>query len=203
LRKALSRRKRGSNNRRKAVRALGRHEAKEARRRRDALHKATTHLAKNHSQIVIEDLCVKNMTASAAGTVEQPGINVAQKSGLNRAILSVGWGMMAVMLGYKGAWYGSELLRVPPIGTSLQCSCCGHTDAASRVSRHVFRCTACGHTEHADLNAAKNIRNRGLLSPTPKDTYSEAACGALCAKQGVEAGNEGRKARSLAIHGEE
>jgi transposase len=109
---------------------------------------------------------------------------------------------MAVMLGYKGVWYGSALLRVPPMGTSLQCSGCGHTDVASRVSRDVFRCTACGHTEHADLNAAKNIRNRGLLSPTPEDTNSEAACGALCTKQGVEAGNEGRKARSLAIHGE-
>lgn len=203
LHKALSRRKRGSNNRRKAVRALARHKAKEARRRRDALHKATTHLAKNHSRIVIEDLCVQNMTASAAGTIEEPGINVAQKAGLNRAILSLGWSTMAVMLGYKSVWYGSELLRVPPMGTSQQCSGCDHTDAASRVSRDLFRCTACGHTEHADLNAAKTIRNRGLLSPTPEDTHSESAWGALCAKQGVEAGNEGRKAGSLAIHGEE
>lgn len=202
LHKAVSRRKRGSNNRRKAVRALGRHTAKEARRRRDALHKATTHLAKNHSQIVIEELCVRNMTASAGGTVAEPGINVTQKSGLNRAILSVGWGTMAVMLGYKGVWYGAELLRVPPMGTSQQCSDCGHTDAASRVSRDVFRGPAWGHTGHADLNAAENIRNRGLLSPTPEDTHSEPACGTLCARQGAEAGNEGRTAGSLAIHGE-
>lgn len=200
LHKAISRRKRGTNNRRKAIRALGRHKAKEARRRRDALHKATTHLAKNHSQIVIEDLRVKNMTASAAGTVEEPGVNVAQKSGLNRAILSVGWGTMAVMLGYKCVWYGSELLRVPPMGTSQQCSVCGHTDAVSRVSRDVFRCTACGHTEHADLNAAKNIRNRGLLLPTPEDTYSESACRALPPNGGDEAGNAGCKAGSPRIH---
>ena len=96
---------------------------------------------------------------------------MAQKSGLNRAILSVGWGSMAVMLGYKGVWYGAELRRVPPMGTSQQCSGCGH--------------------------------NRGLLSPTPEDPYSESACGALCARQGVEPGNEGRKAGSLAMHGEE
>lgn len=203
LHKAISRRKRGSNNRRKAIRALGRHKAKETRRRRDALHKATTDLAKNHSQVVIEDLRVKNMTASSAGTIEDPGVNVAQKSGLNRAILSVGWGAMAIMLRYKCIWYGSELLRVPPMGTSQQCSACGHTDATSRVCRDVFRCIACDHTEHADLNAAKTIRNRGLLLPTPKDTYSESACGALCAMQGVEAGNEGRKTGSLVIHGEE
>ena len=203
LHKAISRRKRGSRNRRKAVRALGRHKAKEARRRRDALNKATTHLAKNHSLIVIEDLRVKNMTASAAGTAEDPGVNVAQKSGLNRAVLSVGWGIAAVMLDYKCIWYGSELLRVPPMGTSQECSECGHTDAASRVSRDVFRCTACGHTEHADLNAAKTIRNRGLLLPTPEDTNSESACGALCAKQGVESGNVGRETGCLALQGGE
>jgi putative transposase len=203
LHKAISRSKRGSNNRRKAVRALGKHKAKETRRRRDALHKATTHLAKNHSLIVIEDLRVKNMTASAAGTIKEPGVNVAQKSGLNRAILSVGWGAIPVMLGYKAVWKGSELRRVPPMGTSQQCSVCGHTDAASRVSRDVFRCTACDHTEHADLNAAKTIRNRGMLLPAPEDTYSGSACGALSVKDGIEAGNEGREAGSPAIHGGE
>jgi putative transposase len=192
-----------SNNRRKAVRALGRHKAKEARRRRDALNKATTHLAKNHSLIVIEDLRVKNMTASAAGTIEDPGVNVAQKSGLNRAILSVGWGMMAVMLGYKCIWYGSELLRVPPMGTSQECSACGRIGPASRVSRDVFRCTDCGNSEHADLNAAKTIRNRGLLLPTPEDNYSGSACGALSANDGVEAGNERRKTGSPALQGGE
>ena len=203
LRQSVSGCKRGSNNRRKAVRALARHKAKEARRRRDALHKATTHLAKNHGLIVIEDLRVKNMTASAAGTVDDPGVNVAQKSGLNRVILSVGWGTMVVMLGYKCIWYGSELLRVPPMGTSQECSECGRIDAASRVSRDVFRCTACGHTEHADLNAAKTIRTRGLRLPTPEDTYSESACGALCAKQGVESGNVGRETGSPALQGGE
>ena len=111
---------------------------------------------------MIEDLRVKNMTASAAGSIENPGINVAQKSGLNRAILSVGWGMTVTMLGYKCVWHGSERLKVPPVGTSQECSACGCIDAASRVSRDVFRCTSCGHTEHADSNASKTIRNRGL-----------------------------------------
>lgn len=203
LHKAVARCNRGSKNRRKAVRALARHKAKEARRRRDALHKATTHLAKNHSRIVVEDLRVKNMTASAGGTIETPGVNVAHKSGLNRAILSVGWGIILQMLGYKCIWYGADLLRVPPTGTSQECSECRKTDPASRISRDVFRCTACSHTEHADLNAAKTIRNRGLLLSTPEDTYSGSACGALPTNGGDEAGNEGRKAGSPAIHGGE
>jgi len=67
----------------------------------------------------------------------------------------------------------------------------------------VFRCTACGHTEHADLNAAKTIRNRGLLLLAPEDTCSGSACGALSLKDGIEAGNEGREAGSPAIHGGE
>jgi len=201
MKKAVSRCKKNSNNRKRAVRALGRHKAKEARRRRDALHKATTHLANNHGIVVIEDLRIKNMTASAKGTIEQPGVNVAQKSGLNRAILSVGWGIAAVMLRYKCAWNGSTLLKVPPMGTSQECSECGLADAASRVSRDVFRCTACGHLEHADLNAAKVIRGRGLKKlTTPEDTDSGSACGALCAGQGNEARNESRKAGSPCIH---
>jgi putative transposase len=48
-------------------------------------------VAKNHGLIVLEDLNIKNMTASAAGTVEEPSKNVAQKAGLNRAILEFGW----------------------------------------------------------------------------------------------------------------
>ena len=168
LHKALSRCKRGSNNRRKAVKALARHKAREARRRKDALHKATTGLAKNHRLVVIEDLRIKNMTASAAGTVEEPGVNVAQKAGLNRAILSVGWGMMGGMLDYKTVWYGSELQRVAPHYTSQECSACHHVDAKSRVSRDAFCCTACGHAEHADLNAAKSIRHRGMNARSVK-----------------------------------
>lgn len=196
LHKALSRTKRGSANRRKAARALGQHKAKEARRRSDALHKATTRLAKNHRLIVLEKLKVRGMTASARGSVEEPGLNVAQKAGLNRALLSVGWGMAERMLAYKTRWYGSELVHVPPHGTSQTCSACGHRDPASRCSRGVFRCVACGFTGHADLNAANVILWRGLAlrQPTPEDTGPGSACGALCDEHGVEPGNESREA---------
>jgi putative transposase len=58
--------------------------------RRDYLHKVTTTVSKNHAMIVIEDLKVSSMSKSAAGTVDEPGRNVAAKSGLNRAILDQG-----------------------------------------------------------------------------------------------------------------
>ena len=64
---------------------LAKFEKYQSNRRKDSIHKVTTQLAKTHGVIVIEDLKVKNMTASAAGTVEEPGKYVKQKSGLNRS----------------------------------------------------------------------------------------------------------------------
>lgn len=193
LQQAISRRKKGSANRRKAVRLLGRRKSGEARRRRDALHKASTNLAKNHSLIGIEDLRVKNMTASAAGTSTVPGKNVAQKSGLNRAILDRGWGIYAGMLGYKTRWYGSRLVAVPPMYSSQECSACGHINPHNRTSQDAFKCVSCGHAEHADWNASKVICGRAVAivdeETTPEDTCPGSACGALSAKEGIEAGN--------------
>lgn len=208
LQQSIARCERGSVNRKKAVRLLGRRKAREARRRKDALHKASTRLAKNHYLIGIEDLRVKNMTASAAGTTAEPGKNVAHKRGLNRAILEIGWGMYAGMLAYKTVWYGSALVAVPPMHSSQECSGCGHVDARSRLRRDIFRCTACEHLEHADWNASKVIRDRAIRFVAceisiPEDTDPESACGALCARQGVEPGNESRKARSPAVQGGE
>jgi putative transposase len=95
------------------------------------LHQETTKLVASHALIVIEDLQVKNMTASAAGTVEAPGKNVRQKAALNRTILRNGWSMARSMLEYKSAWRGSVLVAVAPAFTSQQCSCCGHIAAES------------------------------------------------------------------------
>jgi putative transposase len=67
-------------------------------------HKATTLLAKSHGELVIEDLRVRNMTASARGTVHETGTNVAQKAGLNRSLLNERFGEFRRMLEYKCGW---------------------------------------------------------------------------------------------------
>ena len=74
--------------------------------RHDFLHQLSTETSKNHAVIVVEDLQVKHMSKSARGTAEEPGRQVAQKSGLNKAILDQGWGMFRGMLEYKQAWRG-------------------------------------------------------------------------------------------------
>ena len=108
----------------------------------------------------MEDLRIKNMTASAAGTIEDPGKNVAQKSGLNRSLLDVSMGSFRIRLGQKLAASGGMLLLVPPQHTSQRCHVCGHVEAANRASRDHFQCVKCHHKEDADLNAAINIRDK-------------------------------------------
>lgn len=162
LQQAVSRKKKGSRNRNKAVKRLSVFKAHQARVRKDAMEKATTAIAKNHGVVAMEDLRVKNMTASAKGTVEDPGKNVAQKAGLNRAILDIAPGAFRIRLSQKMAASGGMLLLVAPHHTSQRCTKCGHTSASNRLERDRFACQACGHTEDADVNAAENIRQKAL-----------------------------------------
>jgi putative transposase len=116
--------------------------------------------------IAIEDLRTKNMVASARGTLAEPGRNVAQKRGLNRAILNVGWHQFETMLGYKLEETGGVLVKVPAAYSSQECAACGHVDKENRKSQAVFVCIACGAVDNADTNAAKVIRDRALRGET-------------------------------------
>lgn len=165
LRKAqrnLSRKRRGSANRRKAIRRVARIQMRVANARKDFLHKTSTAIAKNHGVVIVEALRVRNMTASAKGTADEPGRNIRQKSGLNRAILDQGWGMFRVMLTYKMAARGGAVIEVPAAYTSHACVECGVVDARSRVDQARFACVSCGHEANADTNAAIIILKRGL-----------------------------------------
>ena len=140
-----------------------------ANARNDFLHKATTTISKNHALVVIEDLKVRNMTRSAAGTLEAPGENVRAKSSLNKSILDQGWYEFRRQLEYKLNWLGGKLVIVPPQYTSQTCSQCGCTDKQNRQTQARFKCTACGFECHADYNAALNILAAG---------QAVSACGA-------------------------
>jgi putative transposase len=161
----LSRRAKGSRNRAKGRLRVARLHAKFARRRKDALHKATTTIVKNHGVVVIEDLKVREMTKTGRGTVETPGTLVQKWANENRSLLDVSPRMIRTMLEYKARWYGSRLIVVDPAETSQCCNACGIVDAKSRISRSRFVCTNCGSIFDADVNAAKNILKLGV-SPT-------------------------------------
>ncbi len=127
--------------------------------RRDFLHQLSTETSKNHAVICLENLQVRNMSRSARGTVEEPGRKVAQKAGLNKAILDQGWSTFRRMLEYKQAWRGGEVIAVNPRYTSQTCPECGHVSKANRPQQALFSCEQCqcGYSYHADVVAAINI----------------------------------------------
>ncbi len=157
----LSRKQKYSNNWLKQKRKVQLIHSRIAHVRKDFLHKLTSSISKNHAIIVLEDLKVTNMSASAKGTIEDPGKNVKAKSGLNRSILDQGWYEFRRQLEYKQQWRGGQVIVVNPWQTSLQCSDCNHRAKENRVSQSEFKCVMCHHEEHADLNAAKNILAAG------------------------------------------
>jgi putative transposase len=159
--RALSRKKRGSGNRRKARAKVSRIHERVVRRRRDFLHKLSTELVSEYSFIVVEDLKLRNMSRSARGTVEQPGRNVRQKAGLNRSILDASVGRLYQMVAYKAEEAGGQLVKVAPHGTSQRCSQCGEKVPKARSVR-VHRCPNCGYVADRDHNAARNILALGL-----------------------------------------
>ncbi len=119
-------------------------------------HQESRAIANDYQYAVVEDLHTQIMTKSAKGTVEEPGVNVAAKSGLNREILNTGWYGLKQKLAYK-----TEVIEVSAINTSRRCHACGHIDADNRRSQAVFRCVVCDHSDNADVNAALNIKALG------------------------------------------
>ncbi|WP_143969930.1 RNA-guided endonuclease InsQ/TnpB family protein, partial [Tepidimonas fonticaldi] len=158
---AMSRKTKFSNNWKKAKARVQKIHARIGNVRRDYLHKATTTISQNHAMVCIEDLQVRNMSRSAAGTTENPGKNVRAKSGLNKAILDQGWFEFRRQLGYKLAWAGGHLIVVPPQNTSRTCPACGHVSADNRQTQARFLCVECGFAENADLVGAINILRAG------------------------------------------
>lgn len=155
LQQRLARAKRGSNRRARTKLAIADLKARETDRRKDWIERATTDIARRFDTIRIEALDVRAMTRSARGTVEQPGVGVAQKRGLNRAISRSGWGLVAARLQHKA--YG-RVEQIPAAYTSQRCSACGHVAPGNRKSQAVFECEACSAGPcNADVNAARNI----------------------------------------------
>jgi len=164
---SMSRKKKFSNNWKKAKARVQTIQSQTAAARRDHLHKASDEISKNHAVIVVEDLQVKNMSRSAKGTVESPGRNVRQKAGLNRSILDQGWREFRRQLEYKQLWRGGQVIAVPAQYTSQTCPSCEHVAKENRKTQAQFACVACGFREDADLVGAINIRRAG---------YAQLAC---------------------------
>ncbi|MCY7381513.1 MAG: transposase [Microcoleus sp. CAN_BIN18] len=168
----VSRKVKGSKNRIKAIKKLSKLHAKVANIRKDAIHQLTTYLAKNHSEIKIEDLNVKAFLKNhkLAGAIADCGMYEFKRQ-----------------LEYKTQKFSSRLTLVDRFFPSSQiCStCCNHRHKMPLKIR-VFECPDCGSVQDRDLNAAKNIerwferifipeRSELAVSSTPVSLWSRQA----------------------------
>ena len=140
-----SRKVKGSENRRKAAMELARCHRRIRNIRQDFIHQFTTNLAKNHSEICIEDLAVSNMVRNRC---------------LSRAISDAGWAEARRQFDYKTRLYGSTLtVRDRFFASSKTCSDCGHRLESLPLSVRAWVCPGCGSIHDRDENAGKNLVN--------------------------------------------
>jgi len=160
--RALARCRHGSMRRRKVKARLAAIQRSARNHRTTHLHDVANAIVRISSTIYVEDLKLRNMTRSARGTLDEPGVNVRQKAGLNRVMADAAPGRLIRMLTYKAESAGGSVTRVNPRNTSRTCSACGVVDAA-QAGPVRYRC-GCGRDLQRDHNAAINIRDRGLAA---------------------------------------
>jgi putative transposase len=157
--RAHSRKQPGSANRRKSAARLARIHARVADVRADALHKATTSLARRYETVVAEDLNVAGMLRNHR---------------LARAIADQGFGTALRMFDYKTQWRGGQLVQADRwFASSKTCSGCGAVKAKLPLHIRVYTCEACGLVLGRDVNAGRNLL---LLAASGAERIN--ACGA-------------------------
>ncbi len=162
----VNRKKKGSKNRAKAGKRVAKLHQEIANKRLAYQWWVANKIVEKADCIIVEDLNVSGMKARCkpkkddrTGKYLENG--QARKKGLNRAISDAAWGNLVSKIEYTAAKRGKVLVKVNPQYTSCKCSACGHVDKSSR-DREKFICTQCGYCDHADLQAARNVRNRGI-----------------------------------------
>ena len=159
LQQAVSRKSnKRSNRRKKAVRRLAAARAKVARKRLNWAHQQTAALAGQYALVATEELTLKNMTRSGAGTAQEPGKQVAQKAGLNREILDTAPGLFTSLFRYKVLETGGEWIHAPTrkLKPSQRCPRCWHV-AKKQLSQRMHCCEQCGHQENRDAASARVV----------------------------------------------
>jgi transposase len=167
LQRRLARSPRGSGRRAKVKASIARLNARARDRRKDWVEKTSTFLARTYDIIRVEDLRISSITKRPRPkpALDRPGAYLRNhrraKAGLNRALLSNGWGDLVRRMEYKAP---GRVEKVDPAYTSQTCGVCGYCASLNRKSQAVFRCVACGHRANADVNAAINIAAGRVVS---------------------------------------
>jgi putative transposase len=142
----LDQKEHGSNNWEKQRQKVAKVRRVIKRKVEDFQHKLTTWLVKTYDVVAVEALDVIPMLEGSHNSKNKQ---------------DAAWARFRRLLEYKADVHGTHVVSVDPAGTTKECASCGvETDKPLWIREH--SCPACGHTEDRDLNAAKNILNRGL-----------------------------------------
>jgi len=145
LQRQVSKKKKESMNRKKAVQKLALQHEKITNSRKDFLHKLSTQLVKNHDTLCLEDLNISGML---------------QNQNLAQSISDSGWDLFVRMCKYKAEWNGKNFLQIPTFEPSTKiCSICGATNHNLTLADREWFCVNCGTLHDRDINAAINIKN--------------------------------------------
>lgn len=145
--KALSRKRKGSNNRHKARLKVAKLQAEITDTRKDFLHKLTTQLVRDNQVIAVENLAVKHMVKNHS---------------LAQSISDASWGELVRQLEYKSEWYGRDLVKIDRwFPSSKRCSNCGHVVQRLPLNVREWDCSECGAHHDRDVNAAINVLAAG------------------------------------------
>ena len=140
----VSRRKKGSNRGKKAIKKLGSQHKKVSDTRKDFHFKTANNLLKKYDVVAVEKLNIKGLA----------------RTWLAKSINDAGWGQFITILSNKAENAGLKVIAVNPNGTSQECSNCGHK-VKKPLSQRMHNCPVCHTSLCRDLNAAIIIKNRG------------------------------------------
>jgi len=145
---SLSRKVRGSHNRKKQKRIVAKVHEKVENRRNDFLHKISRYYVDNYDLIALEELSISELVQKS-------------NTGMAKAMLDASWGKFATYILYKAENAGKYAVQVLAKGTTQDCSVCGKTVPKDLKDR-THRCPYCGSIMPRDYNSAQNIKLRGL-----------------------------------------
>ena len=143
LQRSVSRKKKGSNSRKKAVKLLARQYEKVTNKRMDFLHKTSKYLIDHYDTICLETLSASNMVKNHR---------------LAQAIQDIGIYTFNSYMDYKAEWYGKNIIRIGRFEPSSKMCSCGYIYRGLKLSNRIWTCPSCGSVNQRDLLAANNIK---------------------------------------------
>jgi putative transposase len=163
----VNRKVKGSKNRKKAAKKVGLlHQKISDKRQAYQWETAKKIVSRKIDAIALEDLNISAMKGRCRVKIDENTGRFlkngqSRKKGLNRSISDAGWGELSSKIEYLAAKQGKIVIKVNPKHSSQECRNCGNIDKSNREGEK-FICVECGYHEHADIGAAKTIRDRAL-----------------------------------------